>query len=149
MDEDEDWFRPAGKQRTRRGSGRCRSGRSRRRLRARLALFEAAGFLAHCGLPDRRARAPGRRGFQARFISTASPSWQSAGCGHSSDFSPDCRALAAAELALRLPVLTARTLAERLQVTHRAALGLIRDLLAGGVLREATGGRAWRAFVLA
>jgi HTH DNA binding domain len=55
----------------------------------------------------------------------------------------------AADLALRLPVLTARTLAERLQVTPQAALGLIRQLAAAGLLREPTGRQAWRAFVVA
>ena len=55
----------------------------------------------------------------------------------------------AADLALRLPVLTARTLAEKLQITPQAALGLIRQLAAAGLLREATGRQAWRAFVIA
>jgi DNA binding protein with HTH domain len=47
-------------------------------------------------------------------------------------------------------VLTARTLAERLQVTPQAALRLIRQLAAAaGLLPEATGRQAWRAFTIA
>lgn len=52
----------------------------------------------------------------------------------------------AAELALRRPVLTARLLADRLEVSHQAALGLLKQLIAAGVVREATGRAAWRAF---
>jgi predicted ArsR family transcriptional regulator len=49
---------------------------------------------------------------------------------------------------LRQPVLTARGLAERLRISPRAALGLLDQLVADRVLREATGGAAWRAFVV-
>jgi len=47
---------------------------------------------------------------------------------------------------LRSPVVTARSLAENLSITPQAALKLIRQLLAAGVVREATGRAAWRAF---
>jgi HTH DNA binding domain len=56
---------------------------------------------------------------------------------------------AAADLALRRPVLTARGLATRLAISHQAALGLLTQLVAAGVLREATGRAAWRAFAIA
>jgi hypothetical protein len=56
---------------------------------------------------------------------------------------------AAAALALRRPVITARLLASALGVSHRAALGLTRQLEADGVIREATGRAAWRAFTVA
>jgi hypothetical protein len=47
---------------------------------------------------------------------------------------------------LRSPVVTARGLAESLSITPQAALKLIRHLLATGIIREATGRAAWRAF---
>ena len=47
---------------------------------------------------------------------------------------------------LRSPVITARSLADSLSITPQAALKLIRQLLAAGVVREATGRAAWRAF---
>jgi signal transduction histidine kinase len=56
---------------------------------------------------------------------------------------------AAAALALRQPVLTARGLAERLRLSPQAALGLLNQLVAAGVLKEATGRAARRAFVVA
>jgi len=56
---------------------------------------------------------------------------------------------AAAALALRLPVLTARGLAGRLRISPQAALGLLKQLADAGVLREATGRASWRAFVVA
>ncbi len=56
---------------------------------------------------------------------------------------------AAAALALRTPVLTARGLADRLRVSPQAALALLKQLVAAGVLREATGRASWRAFVVA
>jgi signal transduction histidine kinase len=56
---------------------------------------------------------------------------------------------AAAASALRSPVLTARGLAERLRLSPQAALGLLNQLVAAGMLREATGRAAWRAFVVA
>lgn len=55
---------------------------------------------------------------------------------------------AAAALALRQPVLTASGLAERLRISPQAALILLKQLVAAGVLREATGRAAWRAFVI-
>jgi hypothetical protein len=54
----------------------------------------------------------------------------------------------AARLALRLPVLTARTLADRMDISPQAALGLLAQLVANGLIREATGRAAWRAFVV-
>lgn len=56
---------------------------------------------------------------------------------------------ATAALALQLPVLTARGLAGRLRISPQAALALLKQLMAAGVLREATGRAAWRAFVVA
>jgi signal transduction histidine kinase len=47
---------------------------------------------------------------------------------------------------LRTPIVTARGLAERLAISSQAALGLLRQLTAAGVVREATGRAAWRAF---
>jgi len=55
----------------------------------------------------------------------------------------------AAALALRRPVITARLLATGLGVSHRAAFGLVGQLEAAGMIREATGRAAWRAFVVA
>jgi hypothetical protein len=54
---------------------------------------------------------------------------------------------AAFDIVLRAPVMTARGLAERLDVTPQAALGLLRQLLEAGLVREATGRASWRAFV--
>jgi len=56
---------------------------------------------------------------------------------------------AAAALALRRPVVTPRLAATALGITHRAALGLTRQLEASGVIRETTGRSAWRAFTIA
>ena len=56
---------------------------------------------------------------------------------------------AAASLALRQPVLIARGVAERLRLSPQAALTLLKQLVAAGVLREATGRAAWRAYVVA
>ena len=50
---------------------------------------------------------------------------------------------------LRTPVVTARGLADSLAVTPQAALGLLRQLVVAGVVREATGRAAWRAFTTA
>ena len=47
---------------------------------------------------------------------------------------------------LRRPVVTVRGLADSLGITPQAALGLLRTLMAPGVVREATGRAAWRAF---
>ena len=55
---------------------------------------------------------------------------------------------AALDVVLRTPVVTADSLAKALQVTPRAALGLLQQLMAAGVVREATGRASWRAFVL-
>ncbi len=50
---------------------------------------------------------------------------------------------------LRTPVVTARGLAEDLSITPQAALRLLRHMIAAGVVREATGRAAWRAFTTA
>lgn len=55
---------------------------------------------------------------------------------------------AAFDAVLRMPVVTARGLAERLDVTPQAALGLLRQLGEAGIVREATGRASWRAFVV-
>jgi hypothetical protein len=51
--------------------------------------------------------------------------------------------------ALRRPVLTGRMLAAALGISQRGAFDLIGRMQAAGLLREATGRRAWRAFVIA
>jgi hypothetical protein len=56
---------------------------------------------------------------------------------------------AALDVTLRLPVLTPGTLAVRVGVSTRAGLPLVDKLVKGGVLREATGRGAWRAYALA
>lgn len=50
---------------------------------------------------------------------------------------------------LRTPAVTTRGLAEELSITPQAALHLLRQLTAAGVVREATGRAAWRAFTTA
>jgi hypothetical protein len=50
---------------------------------------------------------------------------------------------------LRAPVITVSSLAKTLDVTPQAALGLIRQLMGAGIVREATGRASWRAFGLA
>jgi hypothetical protein len=55
----------------------------------------------------------------------------------------------AAERVIRAPIITARSLADGLNVSPQAALGLLRQLLAAGIVKEATGRAAWRAFVVA
>jgi hypothetical protein len=49
---------------------------------------------------------------------------------------------------LRAPVVTVTSLVKSLDVTPQAALGLLRQLMAAGLVREATGRASWRAFVL-
>jgi hypothetical protein len=55
----------------------------------------------------------------------------------------------ALEAVLRAPVVTSGSLAKSLDVTPQAALGLLRQLMAAGIVREATGRASWRAFALA
>jgi hypothetical protein len=55
----------------------------------------------------------------------------------------------AAAHVIKAPIITARSLADTLGVSTQGALGLIRQLLAAGIIREATGRAAWRAFVVA
>jgi hypothetical protein len=55
---------------------------------------------------------------------------------------------AALETMLRAPIVTARGLADSLDVTPQAALGLLRQLREAGIIREATGRGSWRAFVI-
>jgi hypothetical protein len=54
----------------------------------------------------------------------------------------------ALEAVLRAPIATGRGLAKSLDVTPPAALGLLRQLIAAGIVREATGRASWRAFVI-
>jgi hypothetical protein len=49
---------------------------------------------------------------------------------------------------LRAPIVTVNSLVKSLDVTPQAALGLLRQLMAAGLIREATGRASWRAFVL-
>jgi HTH DNA binding domain len=49
---------------------------------------------------------------------------------------------------LRASIVTASSLAKTLDVTPRAALGLLQQLVAAGIVREATGRASWRAFAL-
>jgi predicted transcriptional regulator len=53
----------------------------------------------------------------------------------------------AIEAVIRAPIITARSLAKRLSVTHQAALGLLKQLVEADIIKEATGRSAWRAFV--
>jgi len=63
---------------------------------------------------------------------------------------PEAASLALrAPLALRALALIAAGLAGRPRVSPQAALGLLRQLVAAGVLQEATSRAAWRAFVVA
>jgi HTH DNA binding domain len=55
---------------------------------------------------------------------------------------------AAADAVLRTPIVTARSLATMLHITPQAALGLLRQLTAAGIVQEATGRQSWRAFTL-
>ena len=52
------------------------------------------------------------------------------------------------EEVLRSPVVTANSLAKALHVTPRAALGLLQQLSAAGIVWEATGRASWRVYVL-
>jgi hypothetical protein len=49
---------------------------------------------------------------------------------------------------LRAPIVTTGSLAAALKITPQAALGLLRQLRAAGIVREATGRASWRAFAL-
>ena len=50
---------------------------------------------------------------------------------------------------LRAPIVTVNSLAKTLDVTPQAALGLLRQLMTAGIVRERTGRASWRAFALA
>jgi hypothetical protein len=54
----------------------------------------------------------------------------------------------ALDIVLRTPIVTADSLAKALQVTPRAALGLLRHLMAPGIVRRAPGRASRRAFTL-
>ena len=54
----------------------------------------------------------------------------------------------AAEVALRAPAVTARGLARQLGITPQGALQLLNRLVTAGVVREATGRRSFRAYVV-
>jgi hypothetical protein len=49
---------------------------------------------------------------------------------------------------IRTPIVTTGSLAAALKITPQAALGLLRQLRAAGIVREATGRASWRAFAL-
>jgi hypothetical protein len=49
---------------------------------------------------------------------------------------------------LRAPIVTVNSLAKKLDVTPQAALGLLRQLMTAGIVRERTGRASWRAFSL-
>ncbi len=53
------------------------------------------------------------------------------------------------ELALRLPLITVRDVREKLKVSRQAAVLVLRQLEAAGVIRETTGRAGWRAYGLA
>jgi hypothetical protein len=55
----------------------------------------------------------------------------------------------AVDALLRTSVVTVRSLAETLDVTPQASLGLLRQLRFAGNVREASGRASWRAFALA
>ena len=50
---------------------------------------------------------------------------------------------------LRTPIVTAHGRQESLVISPRAALGLLGQQVSAGVIREATGRAAWRAFTTA
>jgi hypothetical protein len=50
---------------------------------------------------------------------------------------------------LRTLIVTASALAKSLDVAPQASLGLLRQLMKAGIMREATGRASWRAFALA
>jgi HTH DNA binding domain len=54
----------------------------------------------------------------------------------------------ALDAVLRAPIVTSASLAKTLDVTPQAATGLIHQLTAAGIVREATGRASWRAFAL-
>ncbi len=54
----------------------------------------------------------------------------------------------AVAFALREPVVTARGLGEGIGISTRSALDLLKRLVDEGLIREATGRAAWRAFVV-
>jgi hypothetical protein len=56
---------------------------------------------------------------------------------------------AAIDAVIRAPLITARGLAERLNITHQGALGLLEQLVDAEIVKEATGRGAWRAFTTA
>jgi len=53
----------------------------------------------------------------------------------------------ATDTVIRAPIITARSLAKGLGITHQAALGLLKQLVEASIIKEATGRSAWRAFV--
>jgi HTH DNA binding domain len=49
---------------------------------------------------------------------------------------------------IRAPIITVRDLADMLDITSQAALGLLRELVDAGIIRDTTGRASWRAFAL-
>lgn len=52
----------------------------------------------------------------------------------------------AVNIVIRAPLITARGMAERLNITHQGALSLLEQLVDAEIVKEATGRGAWRAF---
>jgi HTH DNA binding domain len=73
---------------------------------------------------------------------------QAEGKGRLLDRTARSRLPAALQAVLRAPIVTARDLAAMLNVSPQAALGLLRQLVEAGILREATGRASWRAFAV-
>jgi HTH DNA binding domain len=131
-------------------------------------VWRAAGFGRPVSLPFWSAGAPRLRrlvlqvgrAWEAGFLGCVADAAQAASrdlyrllqaaeTGRALACTARSRLPAAVDVALRQPIVTARSLATALGITPQAALGLLRQLIAAGILREATGRRAWRAFVLA
>lgn len=55
----------------------------------------------------------------------------------------------AVDAVLRAPIVTTTSLAKSLDVSPQAAWALLRQLIAAGIVREATGRSSWRAYILA
>ena len=92
----------------------------------------------HCGMEAAEAAATAADTVTAIGAGLTDPRTKSALSEHQTDLAP-----------FRTPVVTARGLAEDLAITPQAALRLLRHLIAAGVVREATGRAAWRAFTTA
>jgi hypothetical protein len=54
----------------------------------------------------------------------------------------------AVDAVLHAHIVTTASLAKAVDVSPQAALGLLRQMISAGIMREATGRTSWRAFVL-